>query len=89
MLVSVPYLECSLLFTTQEVKVALDFLVSCHTGPSFGRFLSMEQKILLGDLVSKYILLCKKIGVPYCQQPAGPYASAKTRHVLISFSRQK
>lgn len=71
MLVSMPYLECSTLFTTQELKVAFDFLVSCHRAPNFGRFLSMEQKILLGDLVFKYILLCKKIGVPYYQQPAG------------------
>lgn len=53
------YLEYNLLFITQELKVTLDFLIFCHRGPSFGRFLSMEQKILLGDLVFKYLQLSK------------------------------
>lgn len=88
MLVSMYYFEYKLLFITQELKVAFDFLIFCHRGPSFRRFLSMEQKILLGDLVFKYLQLSekKKIGVLYNQQLAGVwiYASAKTRHVLIS-----
>lgn len=45
---------------TQDLRVVLEFFGSCHRRPSFGRFLSMEgKKILLGDLVFKYVLLCK------------------------------